>query len=67
MPDDYKEQAQFDEGSTLHEFYNPILYKLVVEILRKSGSPEFPKKFRDWKQTTWNSLMKIIMLAVQHA
>lgn len=38
-----KEQAQFDEGSTLHEFYNPILYKLVVEILRKSGSQNFQR------------------------
>lgn len=43
MPDDYKRTAQFDEGSTLHEFYNPILYKLVVEILRKSGSQNFQR------------------------
>lgn len=32
MPDDYKEQAQFDKVSPLHEFYNPILYKLVLEF-----------------------------------
>lgn len=38
-----KEQAQFDKGSTLHKFYNPILYKLVLEILRKSGSQNFQR------------------------
>lgn len=38
-----KEQAQFDKVSPLHEFYNPILYKLVLEVLRKNGSQNFQR------------------------
>ena len=38
-----KEQTQFDKVSPLHEFHNPILYKLVLEVLRKNGSRNFQR------------------------